>query len=56
MKGLKKRYRETQVRARAEVSVLFIVDNLCPACPTGGPRREDRELQAGGNKMPHTPG
>lgn len=25
------------MRARTEVLVLFIVDNLCPACSTGGP-------------------
>ena len=39
MKDLKKKkmHQETKVRARTEVLVLFIVDNLCPACSTGGP-------------------
>ena len=37
LKKKKKMHQETKVRARTEVLVLFIVDNLCPACSTGGP-------------------
>lgn len=41
-------HQESKVRARTEVLVLFIVDNLCPACSTGGPAGRKKE---GATKM-----